>query len=1042
MIGTANITELQEIQSGKTLIQYFPIYNDNDCKIGDIHVTLTLSSIQKTPRSPCKSDEVKKKHCNINKPIHEPKSKLNYKDTYEIMPLGIKNSENSNIYHSILRDKRSDLDNVPSKLNPGVTDKLVAEVVARAQRLRGAMFIDTHDDILISENSTLDSFRSEKSTENEAALYEYFMGKQMSLRSEKKALQTLRTQSPTPSLIDFAAETISGCNKNNLPVQFIPKDLNEGEIIETPISSHRLNIQTKQACPLDFVDSLRIVVHCLTVNDAGYRRVRSSCMSRGDGVPINVTYFVQYDAIFTDTRKLPKKTNNTSKPVKMCSKRQEDSVIYFNHEAVYDLPKTYIHLDAPLKFRIFNRHLNQRTPTELGVGCIYISDATQLPSLSATQRLAIIKKGIKIGELKVTLELGCDKIHFGKSFVDAVTSAKENIPVLELSSANMKSTRHRTATGNENKTQTGNSVPERENTATSSTNSHATIQMGQSSSRNAERIIDTVNPKSVPEKILLHGLIYIGEGKELPDNDTYLICRAFWREDRAFSRVCNGSNNPFYNFHQLVPLIHGTELLERTKDNCIITEVHLKNSNSADNLLGIAKLSVHQLYIAYRDPAVLPHLLKSRYPVISVDGWVSITDPVTGRHCGQMDALVALGTADQIALLEMTRGLRDTPTTTRHFAAERAAPSFNSDYETNEDKDESPSMRTQECQTETTPVAAVRTEERENREDTTVLHAIVDRLAQALSVPRTIADTGAQTEDELPIREPPKKITKPRNIESLCLDASNSNSFSEESCNNSPRDNFNLSREIFRSVGVGAEFDEPTNQAVRANYGREIDNNEPASSFNTSMAHENVISDTAVTPQHDSLQHDINLTSGPHARVDLDDSSSSDAAFRAIVEIECALHLPKIDSIDEAVEPCTYVTFQKVRSNATDRIGAYMMTDVCTYSCNPKYDWRCDTKLSTDLLVNEEKRLIMKVWRLAEPETSMVINLEKDIVIGFSAIDLSVLTAGFPMVSGWFHIMDFAGKCNGQMKVMIYLFIHLFIQSEQYNSHKIFFFFH
>lgn len=48
--------------------------------------------------------------------------------------------------------------------------------------------------------------------------------------------------------------------------------------------------------------------------------------------------------------------------------------------------------------------------------------------------------------------------------------------------------------------------------------------------------------------------------------------------------------------------------------------------------------------------------------------------------------------------------------------------------------------------------------------------------------------------------------------------------------------------------------------------------------------------------------------------------------------------------------------------------------------------------------------------------------MERDIVIGFSAIDVSVLTTGFPSVSGWFHIMDFTGKCNGQIKVHIFSF--------------------
>lgn len=76
----------------------------------------------------------------------------------------------------------------------------------------------------------------------------------------------------------------------------------------------------------------------------------------------------------------------------------------------------------------------------------------------------------------------------------------------------------------------------------------------------------------------------------------------------------------FYNFSilQLVPLIHGTELLERIRDNYIIIEVYSRQNGRTDNLLGIAKLPVHQLYVAYRDPLVLPHLLLSKVIVITI----------------------------------------------------------------------------------------------------------------------------------------------------------------------------------------------------------------------------------------------------------------------------------------------------------------------------------------------------------------------------------------------------------------------------------------
>ena len=38
-------------------------------------------------------------------------------------------------------------------------------------------------------------------------------------------------------------------------------------------------------------------------------------------------------------------------------------------------------------------------------------------------------------------------------------------------------------------------------------------------------------------------------------------------------------------------------------------------------------------------------------------------------------------------------------------------------------------------------------------------------------------------------------------------------------------------------------------------------------------------------------------------------------------------------------------------------------------------------------------------------------------LIGFSALDLTVLAAGLPLISGWFNVMDFSGACRGQIKV-------------------------
>lgn len=47
----------------------------------------------------------------------------------------------------------------------------------------------------------------------------------------------------------------------------------------------------------------------------------------------------------------------------------------------------------------------------------------------------------------------------------------------------------------------------------------------------------------------------------------------------------------------------------------------------------------------------------------------------------------------------------------------------------------------------------------------------------------------------------------------------------------------------------------------------------------------------------------------------------------------------------------------------------------------------------------------------------MTPNMQTDTVLGFAAVDLTVLLTGFPNIQGWYNIVDFSGKCNGQINV-------------------------
>ncbi|XP_029177090.1 C2 domain-containing protein 3 [Nylanderia fulva] len=1028
IIGTARIGDLSKIFTCKYYTQFVPILNNNGDKIGKLRVSLQLTYLTKLPNMQLKTCKYSKKQeksdvlASVDDLKHDEEIPVtSYKNANVIKKRNFAKSTNNDecdTYRSVLNTKRLEFQESKKKFNEIVTDKLVAQIVARAQRLRGAILKEAYNDdsLALSDNSMSNGLYPYASVENEAKLYEYLLGTEMTSSEEKKALNTLRSTSPTPSLIDLASEMITTSKKDNI-------SRNENSLVKSNSSVEDVlyedtpDKEMKGAHPLDYVDSIRILIESFTLSPAGYRRVKSMRLLH---VPLSPTYFIQYDTTFALAGQTNIKSNKEIKLVKTCSKKQFGQVIDFNSEAKYIIPRHIVKKNFPLKFKMFVRHLNQKFQTELGFGSMNINDITKIANLSSTQNIAVINKGIKMGDLRVTAELGYN-FTFGKEFIDAIVSTKENIPVLEMKSLSSNSNKYRSVTGTQSSKSSSkvSSVSAKRIGCLTSNNKDliAMRDIAEHRERSSDnKKIDTSNPESgTKDKVLLHGLIYVAEGKNLPESNTYLICRAFWREDKATSQICSNTKNPFYHFFQLVPLIHGIELLERIRDNYIIIEVYSRQNGETDNLLGIAKLPVHQLYIAYRDPLVLPHLLLSKYPVISVDGWVSINNPVSGEFCGELLALVALGTAEQIALLEVSRGLRSAsviPRTVYHCHVLDNTNNATSAYQENlpcnvpealdlnsrkvtrdnhlayhiystSDRDSaSADYKSQESQTD---ISTLRDAERpeklvqEVESEQLALHALVDRLTNVLHTNKINTDQSAQTE----MNQADEGET---NQKELHLNTLNSNSLTDNSDNSCGlRNDFQLPTEMYRSVGVGAEYDE------------ELDRQQ-------NNAYDNLSNLPAMKENAEDLNAEC-------------DSSF----FRSVMEIECALHLPKMKGPDDFVEPSTYVTFQDLihKLDSNSHLNSCVMTNVFPRSCNPKWNWKCDAKLPMDLLLNNQKRLILKVWYLIDPDTSMEINLGKDIVIGFSAVDLSVLMAGFPTVSGWFHIMDFTGKCNGQIKISV-----------------------
>lgn len=83
---------------------------------------------------------------------------------------------------------------------------------------------------------------------------------------------------------------------------------------------------------------------------------------------------------------------------------------------------------------------------------------------------------------------------------------------------------------------------------------------------------------------------------------------------------------------------------------------------------------------------------------------------------------------------------------------------------------------------------------------------------------------------------------------------------------------------------------------------------------------------------------------------------------------------------------------------------------------------------------------MLRVWRKTSndlPQARLLPNPLEDIVIGFVAIDLTVLMAGMPSITGWFNIVDYAGHINGQIKVRPRFYRTNGFQSNSTFSHSL-----
>ncbi|XP_025835098.1 C2 domain-containing protein 3-like [Agrilus planipennis] len=547
--------------------------------------------------------------------------------------------------------------------------------------------------------------------------------------------------------------------------------------------------------------------------------------------------------------------------------------------------------------------------------------------------------------------------------------------------------------------------------------------------------------------LLLHGFIYISEVQYLLNDpiNSYIACYPFAQEDRIISRTVYRSLNPVFNFYQKLPFLLEDDFLLSLRNNFMLVEFWQRNGE--DSLIGTAKLPLHQLFICYRHADIIKQLSNNQYPVVTSDWWEPIHSHPDNIVRGHVKALVALGTEKQISNLEIERGLKECslpPNFTYNLPSQQrtkqkeSSPLIHS--EPYEEKCTQTSHRsklneTYEIIADSTPKKYI-TVNKEIEKDPhhceccTKTKKTVKEVQQIQQDHSTIGintdpqkfDAGIQVDPAPSKMESNSKgdpVNKTHEMlgEFLSQLMEQRNKVSKDTATNTD----NIPRESVRDNSQRLPLLNNISPTVPISntsaYFDQIENNIYKNTTNLHLRSTSDLLDSL----HEALKVEVEETP-LNNEIPVRDVQDK-LYFKTRILVEEALHLPmrkkcrsrknkKKHANNEIALPRHYVTFE-VEPNAQLKI-----TPVEFKTTNPRWDFKCEVFLPSELLTNSQKRLIFKVWRQNGAPTAQQ-NLHTDGVVGFAAVDLTVLLAGLPFVQGWFNIIDFSGKCNGQIKICV-----------------------
>uniref|UniRef100_A0A1Y9H281 C2 domain-containing protein n=1 Tax=Anopheles dirus TaxID=7168 RepID=A0A1Y9H281_9DIPT len=860
---------------------------------------------------------------------------------------------------------------------------------------------------------------------------------------------------------------------------------------------------------LQSVDCIRVLLEELRLTRAGQKEIQHRTRHQWHTPPTNPAFIVKM--------KLSRNPGTTLLKFHSASVAFDESEILFDSQPkTTRLVVPTVGSDEGLLFE-FSIHLNVANGSIARARLFYLGSAIVTLRELLDGRLSCHKRcpvrlasdDILLGTLTLRMDLGSRGLHFGPELIDAVMPSGGNV-TLESSSDDSASSddvspepnfvsrlhcprrphtcEHQAAANRQRRhhalfpnpswtclTHTGcpadnhspasNGQP-REGSASANQQRSNTAGNGKEATKKDQNeppgrtdpsgpsAMETETTAPAGQAKLLHGLLYLGQLRSLPASDHFLVCHPFWAEDATTltSELCHESGD--FNYLRTFPVLANGAFIERVRNQHMLVELWQKPPGEGEKLIGVTRLPLHQFYIAFRDAQLSEHLSHAKLPVISIDGWSGIGSPLAAEPCGQIYAVLAIGTESQIEHFKSTRNLHHTSgDAPRTLSSRGALPTPASSpsrriYPRPEYKSiQSMSSGTKQ-QVQTSEVA-------------NMLSAFIENLAQRLPISseRSTApsydhsNTGAEQPmdgDAHHVGSPHSNANRPQLRKTADLLDNLQKALSQRP----PATALDGMGSALGGLDMASLFGAATTPA---------DQTPPAAGAGgTGPPHGSV---TALpTPANGDDEAYPSGTSGSSSgnpcslmaenggssikeepTVELSAAAPVDECkvFRVAIEIEQAVNLPKLTiskkyakrhksrNVPEALElePSAYATFEGYNlkpgmpNTVKSHEGIVYTTHVLERNCAPGWQKRFEVQLPVDLMMNDEKRFILKVWRKAAlsdaPKCRLLPAPMEDAVIGFCAIDLSVLLSGMPYILGWYNIMDFSGRCNGQIKVNV-----------------------